>query len=185
MPQIKTILKDRLKSAQRVAVLGIGSQLRADDAAGLIIAKELKTYFKDKKKRNLLKVFLGETAPENLTGQIKKFKPTHLVVIDAVDFHLKTGDLRVVDICTEAGVSFSTHRVPIGILRDYLYKSIHCETILIGMQPGSTEFCGGLSPGIQESTQAACKEIREVLKSFILSRTKNVRSSIQLLRSRL
>jgi hydrogenase 3 maturation protease len=167
MMGIKTILRDKLRNAQRVAVLGIGSQLRADDAVGLLIAKELKTYLKDNKKRNQLKVFLGETAPENLTGQIKKFKPTHLIVIDAVDFHLKTGALRVVDICTEAGVSFSTHRVPIGILRDYLYKSIQCETILIGMQPGSTEFCGGLSQGMQELTQAASKEIREVLKSFI------------------
>ena len=167
MPQIKTILKSRLKNAQRVAVLGIGSPLRADDAAGLIIAKKLKTYIQDKKKRGLLKVFLGETAPENLTGQIKKFKPTHLIVIDAVDFHLNTGALRVVNICLEAGVSFSTHRVPVGILRDYLYKSIGCETILIGIQPGSLEFCGSLSPKVQESTQAACKEIKEALKSFI------------------
>lgn len=167
MHRIKTVLRDKLKDAQKVAVLGIGSQLRADDAAGLLIAQELKKYFKDKKKRNLLKVFLGETAPENLTGQIKKFKPTHLVVIDAVDFHLETGALRVVDICTEAGVSFSTHRVPIGIFRDYLYKSIHCETILIGMQPGSTEFCGSLSPGMPESMQAASQAIREVLKKFI------------------
>jgi len=167
MTGIKRILRDRLKNAQRIAVLGIGSQLRADDAAGLLITKELKRYIQNKKKRSLLKVFLGETAPENLTGQIKKFKPTHLIVIDAVDFHLETGALRVVDICKEAGASFSTHRVPVGILRDYLYKTIQCETILIGMQPGSTEFCGELSKGLQESTKLACKEIREVLKNFI------------------
>jgi len=167
MPSIKIILKSRLKNAQRVAVLGIGSVLRADDAAGMIIAKGLKAHIKGNSKKNRLKIFLGETAPENLTGQIKKFKPTHLIVIDAVDFHLKTGSLRVVDICTEAGVSFSTHRVPIEVLRDYLFKSINCETILIGIQPGSTEFCGCLSRGIKESTQAACKEIGEVLKSFV------------------
>lgn len=167
MSGIKRVLKDQLKNAQKIAVLGIGSELRADDAVGLIIAKELKTYIKGKKERSLLKVFLGQTAPENLTGQIKKFKPTHLIVIDAVDFHQKTGALRVINICTEAGVSFSTHRVPIGILRDYLYQSIHCETILIGMQPGSTEFCGSLSQGVKESTKSACKEIMEVLKSFI------------------
>ena len=54
MPQIKTILKNKLKDAQRVAVLGIGSQLRADDAAGLLIAKEIKIYIKSKKKINQL-----------------------------------------------------------------------------------------------------------------------------------
>ncbi len=167
MPSIKALLNDRLKNAERIAVLGIGSGLRADDAAGLIIAKKLKAYIKGKKKKGLLKVFLGETAPENLTGQIKKFKPTHLIVIDAVDFNLETGALRVVNICTEERVSFSTHRVPIGILRDYLHKSICCETILIGMQPGSTEFCGSLSQKVKDSTQTACKQIMEVLKSFI------------------
>ena len=167
MLPIKTILKNKLKYAQRIAILGVGSQLRADDAAGLLIAQELKAYIKGKKKRNLLKVFLGETAPENLTGQIKKFKPTHLIIIDAVDFQKEVGALRVINICAEAGVSFSTHRVPIGILRDYLYKSIRCETILIGMQPGSTEFCGCVSERVQESIKSAYKEIREALKDFI------------------
>ena len=167
MPQIKLLLRNRLKGAHKVAVLGVGSPLRADDAAGLLIAQALKNQIKNKKKRNLLKVFLGETAPENLTGQIKKFKPTHLIIIDAVDFHLQAGSLRVVNISAQAGVSFSTHRVPVGILRDYLHKSIRCETILIGIQPKSTEFCGCLSKGMLESTQAAGQEIGEVLKRFI------------------
>jgi len=166
MPQIKTILKNKLKHAQRIAVLGIGSALRADDAAGLIIAEKLKKHFQGKRCKKPLKVFFGQTAPENLTGQIKKFKPTHLIVIDAVDFRLKTGDLRVVNICAEDGATFSTHRVPIGVLRDYLHKSIQCETILVGMQPGSTEFCGKLSPGIEKSARAACKKIAEVLKEL-------------------
>jgi len=178
MPSIKIILKSRLKNAQRVAVLGIGSVLRADDAAGMIIAKKLKALIKGNSKKNRVRIFLGETAPENLTGQIKKFKPTHLIIIDAVDFHLKPGSLRIIDISTEAGASFSTHRVPVGVLRDYLYKSISCETILIGMQPGSMEFCGCLSQGIEEATQAACKEIGEALRGFVLSRSKNDRSSI-------
>ncbi|MDD5128407.1 MAG: hydrogenase 3 maturation endopeptidase HyCI [Candidatus Omnitrophica bacterium] len=169
MSSIKIVLKSRLKNAQRVAVLGIGSLLRADDAAGVIIAKELKVQIKDNNKKNRLKFFLGETAPENLTGQIKKFKPTHLIIIDAVDFHLKPGSLRIVNISTEAGASFSTHRVPVGVLRDYLYKSLSCETILIGMQPGSMEFCGCLSPGVEEAIQAAGNEIGEVLKDFVLS----------------
>ena len=167
MQQIRTILKNKLKNARRIAVLGIGSLLRADDAVGMIIAEKLKSHIQDNKKNGQIKVFLGETAPENLTGQIKKFKPTHLIIIDAVDLHLNIGDLRVVNICMEAGVSFSTHRVPMGILRDYLYKSIGCETILLGMQPGSTEFCGCLSPQIPKSAQAACKAISLALKKFI------------------
>jgi hydrogenase 3 maturation protease len=167
MSLIKRILSNKLKNARKVAVLGIGSELRADDAAGLLVAKELKAYIKGRKKKNLLKVFFGETAPENLTGQIKKFNPTHLIIIDAVDFRQKSGALRVVDIRLEAGVSFSTHRFPLEILRDYLYRSIRCETILIGIQPGSLEFCGAFSKGLRKSVQLACREIREALSSFI------------------
>ena len=168
MRRLKTILENRLRDAQRIAVLGIGSELRADDAAGMLIAKELKAFIKEKKKekRNSLKVFLGQTAPENLTGEIKKFKPTHLIIIDAVDFHQKAGSTRVIDLCGESGGSFSTHRIPAQVFKDYLYKSIACETITIGIQPESLEFCGSLSPKVQESVRAVSKEIREALKNF-------------------
>ena len=168
MPRLKTILANRLRNARKIAVLGVGSELRADDAAGMVIAKRLKAYIKGKKQeeRNSLKVFLGQTAPENLTGEIKKFKPTHLIIIDAVDFHQKAGAIGVVDLQAEAGVSFSTHRIPFQIIKDYLYKSIACETIIIGIQPESLEFCGGLSTTIQESVRVVCKEISEVLKNL-------------------
>ena len=42
MPNLKTILKKKLKDAKKIAVLGIGSALRSDDAAGLLVAEELK-----------------------------------------------------------------------------------------------------------------------------------------------
>ncbi len=167
MPQIKNSLKHNLRTAKKIAILGVGSPLRADDAAGLIICGKLKKIFKENKKKGRVRVFLGETAPENLTGQIKKFKPTHLLVIDAVDLGLATGTVKMVNLCAEDRVSFSTHRVPVGILRDYLHQSIGCETFLLGIQPGSTEFCGKVSAQIHKSSAAACKEIAQALKDFI------------------
>jgi hydrogenase 3 maturation protease len=169
MPRLKTILENRLRDAQKIAVLGIGSELRADDAVGMVIAKGLKSYIKDKKKgqRNSLKVFLGHTAPENLTGEVNKFKPTHLIIIDAVDFHQQAGATGVIDTRAEAGISFSTHRIPLKIIKDYFYKSVACDTIIIGIQPESVEFCGALSPKIQESVRMVSKELREVLKKFM------------------
>lgn len=163
MPRLKTILRDRLRSARKVAVLGVGSELRADDAAGVVIARNLQAYIK-KKKIKTLKAFLGQTAPENLTGEIKRFKPTHLIIVDAVDFHQKAGAIGVVDLRAETGASFSTHRIPFQIIRDYFYKSIACETIVIGIQPQSLDFCVSLSPRVQESARIVLKEIIEALK---------------------
>jgi len=170
MPRLKTILANRLRNARKIAVLGVGSELRADDAAGMVIVKRLKAYIKGKKQeeRNSLKVFLGQTAPENLTGEIKKFKPTHLIIIDAVDFHQKAGAIGVVDLQAEAGVSFSTHRIPFQIIKDYLYKSIACETIIIGIQPESVDFSLSLSPKIQKSARIVLEAIIEALISLRL-----------------
>ena len=72
---IKKALKSRLASAKKVAVLGIGSDLRGDDVAGMLTAEKL---FKlvAKKSTSRLKIFFGSTAPENLTGDIKRFNPT-------------------------------------------------------------------------------------------------------------
>jgi len=166
MLPLRKELKNWLKGAKRVAILGIGSELRSDDAAGVVIARKLQAYIK-KMKIKALKVFLGQTAPENLTGEIKKFKPTHLIIIDAVDFHQQAGAMRLIGDLTETGGSFSTHRIPLKIMKDYLYKSIACDMIIIGIQPESLEFHGGLSPKIQESVRVASKEISEVLKKFV------------------
>ena len=63
-------LKPELKGASKIVVLGVGSELRGDDIAGILAAENLKGKTSDK-----LQVLIGGTAPENLTGEIKKLKP--------------------------------------------------------------------------------------------------------------
>ena len=89
MQTLATILRKRLDDAKKIAVLGIGSELRADDAAGLLVAKQIRMSFPQSQR---VKIFLGHTAPENLISQIKKFKPLHLIIIDALDMAKRPGD---------------------------------------------------------------------------------------------
>ncbi|MDD5155087.1 MAG: hydrogenase 3 maturation endopeptidase HyCI [Candidatus Omnitrophica bacterium] len=162
--RVRTILRNKLKDAGKLAVLGIGSSLRGDDAAGIAVARQVQAYAKKNKLRRL-KVFLGETAPENLTGQIKKFNPSHLVIIDAMDFKGKAGAIGIFDLeAQEAGASFSTHRMPMRVFTDYLYKCTGCQSIIMGIQPRSLDFCAGLSPEIRESVRAASEGILYALK---------------------
>lgn len=88
MQTLATILRKRLDDAKKIAVLGIGSELRADDAAGLLVAKQIRMSFPQSQR---VKIFLGHTAPENLISQIKKFKPLHLIIIDALDMAKRPG----------------------------------------------------------------------------------------------
>lgn len=162
MPALKKVLQNKLKDAERIAILGIGSEVRGDDAAGMVVARRLEGHIKDKKIK-YLKVFLGATAPENLTGEIKRFKPTHLLMIDAVDINQKAGAVRVIDSYVELGASFSTHKMPIHIMKDYLYQSIGCKSIIIGIQPESLAFCESLSSKIHRCMEKLHIEIISVL----------------------
>jgi len=171
MLKLKTSLKNRIKDSKKVAILGVGSELRGDDAAGMAVSRQILQYIKEMK-IDSAKVFLGETAPENLTGEIKRFKPNHLIIIDAVDFQKKAGAVGIIDDSGEGGASFSTHRMPMGILKDYFYKSIACKTTIIGIQPKCVNFGTGLSREIQLSAKAVSRDLLEVLNSMHLKKEK-------------
>lgn len=159
MANLKTILKQKLKDAKKIAVLGIGSELRADDAAGLIVAEELK------KIKNLkLKVFLGSTAPENFTGEIIKFKPTHILIVDSVDTDQKPGFILLINPEEVGGVSFSTHMLPVKMMVDYLIASLKCEIIIIGIQPKVLLFGETISKEVKKSTKQVSGVIKQILQ---------------------
>jgi len=154
-------LQSRLNGARRVAVLGIGSELRGDDVAGILVLESLR---KSKKIRPSvkLKTFEGSTAPENLTGEIRTFKPTHLIIVDSADIGEKPGTvllLRADEV--GRGISFSTHKIPPKILIDYFTHSLKCEIIIIGIQPKTINFGKSVSRAVIISAQS--------VSSFILS----------------
>jgi hydrogenase 3 maturation protease len=137
-----------------VAVLALGSRLRADDAAGLLAAERLRAALRRRRGKRRARVFLGETAPENLTGVIKRYKPTHLVVIDAAEMGLKAGHIHLVDSQTpHFNAALSTHNLPIGVLTDYLQRSTGCEVLVLGLQPVSCAFGGEVSPAVLKASE--------------------------------
>lgn len=157
---IKKVLRDRLANAKKIAVLGIGSDLRGDDGAGMLACEEL-----DKKLSRAAKkkigIFFGSTAPENLTGEIKRYKPDHLLMIDTIEISQKPGTMLVVA-SDEIGenVSFSTHKIPSKILADYFKKSLGCKITMVGVQPANIDFGKKMS----KTVKSACKEIAIAIK---------------------
>ncbi len=163
MPTIKKVLQNKLAGARRIAVLGIGSDLRGDDVAGMLAAEDVAKYT-IKKPRSKIKVFFGSTAPENLTGEIKKFIPTNLIIIDTVEMREKPGTILVLEPGeVGADVSFSTHKMPAKILAQYFMNSLKCKIIIIGIQPSSIEF--GKAPS--KDVKSAAKEIASAIRDAI------------------
>ena len=150
MQTLATILREKLKGAEKIGILGVGSELRADDAVGLLVSKQIR---KSMGKSRRVKIFLGYTAPENLTSQIKKFKPSHLIIVDALDMAKKPGAIAVIEPTKTDSLSFSTHKFPIKLIIDYLFAAIACKTIIVGVQPFSLIFSESVSEPVGKAVE--------------------------------
>lgn len=190
MPTLQTLqtsLQQRLEGAAKVAILGVGSELRADDAAGLLVAERLREQLRmadsglriegrTQSKSEIrnpksemetatveLAVFLGGTAPENLTGEIKRFAPTHLVIIDAADLDAEPGTLTLMDPDTIGGTTFCTHSLPLKVMIDYLLDSFPCQVLIIGIQPKTLAVGDPVSPEVRDAVESLAAMLRDSL----------------------
>jgi hydrogenase 3 maturation protease len=179
MESLKTAIRRNLKDAGRVAILAVGSSLRGDDAAGLQVAGQLRRLrTKPRAKtgarrpssiahRPTVRIFIGETAPENLTGEIKKFRPTHLVILDAADVEgKKPGSITLIQHdLLRGGSSISTHNMPVNVLIEYIQRSVPCQVLIIGIQPKSHEYNQPLNAAIQKAADKAAAALAAALRA--------------------
>ncbi|MCX5647206.1 MAG: hydrogenase 3 maturation endopeptidase HyCI [Phycisphaerae bacterium] len=197
---LRTNLQQRLEDASRIAILGIGSELRADDAAGILVAERVQFRIADcglrieegtrgkseirnpttppqadaccrvssakseiKTASAQLAVFLGGTAPENLTGEIKRFGPTHLVIIDAADLDAEPGTITIMDPDRIGGTTFCTHSLPLKVMIDYLLQSFDCHVTIIGIQPKSLAVGAPVSKEVLDAVESLSALLLEAL----------------------
>ena len=158
---LSALLRASLRPARSLAVVGIGSDLRGDDIAGLLVLRNLRAALARSRSKTI-QLFNGGTAPENLTGEIVRFQPSHILLVDAADLGQKPGTVKLLEPETIGGVSFSTDVLPLSILADYLKRALPCRIIILGIQPGPTGF--GLTPS-RAISQAARRLARLILNA--------------------
>jgi hydrogenase 3 maturation protease len=172
----KRELKIRLKGAKRVAVLGVGSLLCGDDALGLVLIEETRKSLKGVKRCVPLKLFSCGATPENYTGEVKKFRPSHILIVDALDMGETAGKI----VLTEAGgksanVSFSTHALPMKVLANYLIRSLGCRIICIGIQPKTIGFsCAARAPFLSDKVHKSVKRVSGLIIENVISKTRSL-----------
>ena len=125
----------------KAAFVGIGSELRGDDAVGVVIVKRLAELAKSGECPRFLFIN-GGSAPENVLGEIRAFQPEIIVFIDAAILGREPGTVRLIDTRREkiSGVSFCTHSLPLTIIADYIRQTVPCEILVIGIEPGDMGF---------------------------------------------
>jgi len=136
-------LKEHLKG--KVIILGIGSTMRRDDAAGSLLAARLKG-------KVPFEVFDSGSSPENYLGKIIREKPDNIIIIDAVDFGGKPGDYLVFESRDVKTVNlFSTHNASISLVTDYLQNNLTAGILILAIQPASVAFGEDLSQPVSKT----------------------------------
>lgn len=149
-----------------MAVVGIGNDLRGDDAAGPLVVRALiERQTHDTAQPALLALDAG-TAPENVTGALRRFAPDLVIFVDAAfaDDGGAPGEIYWLDRRETAGLSAasfttSTHTLPLPVIARYLASELGCEVTLIGLQAGGTTYDQDASPAIQHAAQDVAAEL--------------------------
>jgi len=143
MEKIKDIISflKSVDAPNRVVLVGLGNPDRADDGFGIELADRFKGRFPNQ-------IFSEhERSVEGIVMNLIDRDDVHTVLfIDATDFGGKPGDVQVFSEKDAQRFipSFSTHKVPITLLMELIRQ--HGKTsFLLGVQPESLEFLGGVS----------------------------------------
>jgi len=159
MRELQAGLSEMIRPGQRTAIMGVGSVLMSDDAAGTYLIELLASELCSE---NLL-LIEGSTAPENFTGVIKEFAPDILFIIDAARMGLPAGAIRMIDKTEIGGMSFSTHMLPLSVMLRYLELETGCQVICIGIQPACTEQGFEMCPDVDAGAKRLAKIFVEAL----------------------
>ncbi len=150
--EIGRIFKDyeesQIKPKFRLAVIGLGNDLKGDDGVGWFVAGELEKKFGKNPDILLIKT----STPENHVKEVRDFVPNMLLIVDAASFKGKPGEVRIIDEREIQRVFYSTHRTPLTVFLELLDKeSPISRTRIIGIQKKSTRFGEPMSPEVRRA----------------------------------
>jgi hydrogenase 3 maturation protease len=149
---------DTPSDSRSVVVLGVGSPLRSDDAAGLHVAAAL-----GRVPLPGVTVIQAGPAPENFTSEIRRLNPAVVLIVDAAHMGEAPGSLRVIAPEQIAGVSFGTHGLPLSLLSDYLRRETGCSVVFLGIEPASVDPGEELSDSCRSGVAEAVSVLSEIL----------------------
>jgi hydrogenase 3 maturation protease len=157
LQSLRKALESRRPDAD-VVLLGVGSELRSDDAVGLHAARAaLRLQIPG------LHAIAAGPAPENCTAEIRQLDPSLIVIVDAADMQAPAGTTALIDPAKAGGASFATHGLPLSVLAGYLSSEIGCGVILVGIQPQTLEFGESLTPSVARAAEELVAMLKECL----------------------
>jgi hydrogenase maturation protease len=154
----------------RIAVVGLGHELRGDDAAGIAVARALQAALGDD---DGLLVIVAGPAPENYLGPLRRFNPDQVLFVDAAQMDEVPGAIRWLSWRELEGLGPWTHGLSPQALDRFLIGELGCAMSLIGIQPAGNEIAASLSPEVADAvdTVVLCL-LRLLAQDWVLGSTR-------------
>jgi hydrogenase 3 maturation protease len=127
------LLPPRIKGAGKLAVVGIGDELSPPDRLGMYTSREI-----EKRRIPGVTVFFAGTVPESITSPLRRFRPDHIIFIDAADMGARPGTIAVIEPDQIQANLMSTHALPLTVVMEYSGRETGAGVTLIGIQPDVT-----------------------------------------------
>ncbi|MDI6740416.1 MAG: hydrogenase 3 maturation endopeptidase HyCI, partial [Candidatus Edwardsbacteria bacterium] len=168
-----------LRAAKTIAVLGIGNEMLGDDAAGVLLARELKKKAAGRKTAKRIYVYETGTTPENFTGaispprlraetrygvQARRVAPDLVLLADAADMGAPVGEIRALDVKDLRSMMHSTHTMPLSFLAGYIEKTTSAKVIALGIQAGHIRLDQPMSRAVAAGVRQAARLIAGILR---------------------
>lgn len=186
--EFEIALLQKLQGCHQIAVVGIGADLREDDAVGNLLASELVGSIKEMLDTSIntnydlseneyirsgqLLVLNASVTPEQYISLLKDFLPEKIIIIDAATMGAAAnpGDLAFIkpeelDIST-----FSTHTISLRYFIEILKTiGVDAECFVIGIQPASLGYGEALSQPVEETKVFLKSLLLEYIKQNCLN----------------
>ncbi|MBN2151310.1 MAG: hydrogenase maturation protease [Candidatus Lokiarchaeota archaeon] len=157
----------KLRGTRRLAVIGIGADLREDDAVGSLLARELVDEIEaierpgggtvhehsvdEYVKAGGLLVLNASVVPEQYITLVKDFAPDTIVIVDAASMGEQAGpgDLAFVRTDELDASTFSTHTISLRYFIEILsVLGVDARILIVGIQPERIGYGEDLSPQV-------------------------------------
>ena len=132
---------------EKILFVGLGNELRGDDAAGLIMLDR----FRQRPAYRTSHFINAGSNPENYLQKILNADADLIVFIDAARFSAVPGTIAVLDSEKILESNFSTHAFSIKLVEQFLRQQKEYDFVYIGIEPNSTGLGHELSLPIRES----------------------------------
>ena len=135
---------------------------KSDDRLGVALAQALAKKLPDEPG---IRIVSGGEAPENFTGAIRAYFPSHVILLDAVDHDLEAGTVFLADENSIRVGDMTSHHLPLHLLMRFLGVSLPCRVILVGVQPQTLVPGNTLSTPVKKTLPLLAEFLAETLRA--------------------